>query len=86
LPRLLRLHEIGLHGDGALVMRQRFAEFALVEQGDAEIALRPGIVGIDLDRSLSLDNRLVDATGEAAHLAEIGMVERHIGPQRDGAP
>ena len=66
-------------------MRQRFLELALVEQRDAEIAERAGIIGVELDRAAAGGDRLVDAAGEPAHFAEIGVVERDIRLDRDGA-
>ena len=82
----MRVDEIFLYGDGAIVMLERLLELALVEQRDAEIAQRARIIGIDLERAAPGGDRLVDAAGEAAHLAEIGVIERNVRlDQRYGA-
>ena len=77
--------EIVLQRDGAVVKAERFLEFALVEQRNAEIAQRAGIIGIERDGAATGFDRLVDAGGEPAHLAEIGMIKRHVRISRDSA-
>ena len=47
--------------------------------------MRAGIVGIELERAAAGGDRFVDAAGEPAHLAEIGVIERDIRLDRDGA-
>ena len=81
----MRVDEIFLNRDGAVVMLERLLEFALVEQRDAEIAERARLIGIDFERAAAGGDRLVGVAGEAAHFAEIGVIERHVGCQRNGA-
>ena len=66
-------------------MLERLFELALIEQRDADIAVRAGIVRIELERAAAGGDRLVDASGEPAHFAEIGVIERDVGGDRDGA-
>ena len=86
MPRLLcACGEVGIERDGAVVIAERLLELALIEQRDAEIAQRVRIIGVDLERAAAGGDRLVGAAGEAAHLAEIGVVERDVRLDGDGA-
>ena len=71
--------------DRAVVKAERLVELTLVEQRDAEIAQRAGVIGIDLDGAAAGGDRFVDAAGKPAHLAEIGVVERNVRFDGDGA-
>ena len=45
----------------------------------------PALFGIDLDRASAGGDGFVDAAGKPAHLAEIGVIKRHVRLDRDGA-
>ena len=79
---VVRQGEIGRDRNGAAMTRRRLlVVLALVERG-AEIAQRLRIARLERDRAPAGGDRLVDASGEPAHLAEIGLVERHVRRQR----
>jgi hypothetical protein len=66
-------------------MRQRLFEFALLEQRDADVAVRVGVVRVERDGAAAGGDRLVDFTGEALHFTDIGMIDGDAGVDRDGA-
>jgi hypothetical protein len=71
--------EIRLERDGATMTRSGLVEFLQLVQGDAEIGESLWIIGFQRDRAPAFCDRLVDTARQPAHLAQIGMVERHVG-------
>ena len=74
----VRLGKAVVERDGAVIELQCLFEFALIEQGNAEVAQGARIVRIDFQRAPAGRDRFVDASGEPAHLAEIGVIERNV--------
>src|SRR3954467_10894194 len=68
-----------------MTRRRLLVVFHFIER-DAEIAQRLRIVGPQRERAAALLNRLVRQPGEAAHLAEVGMIERDVGGERPRPP
>jgi hypothetical protein len=74
----MRLGEARAQLDGAAMARRRVLVFLPLVMRDADIAQRLGILGIERDRFLPVLERQIGPPGEAVHLAEIGLEERHL--------
>ena len=72
----MRIDEIRIERDRAVVAAERLLVLLLLVERDAEIAQCAGVIGIDRKRAARLLGGPIGPAGEAIHLAEIGAVER----------